>query len=62
ETQHITHIRAVFSLTYVRMTASKSYPTVRNLLCFRCKAVLKEEIFDSARQKSADILTYFKDF
>jgi len=44
------------------MPAEKKSPTARNLLHFRCEAVLKEEIFVTARQKSAEIRGYFKDF
>ena len=60
--RYFTHIRAFFSLTYARMTASKKCPTARNLLHFRCEAVLKEKIFVSARRKSVEIRGYFKDF
>ncbi len=62
EMQHITHIRTLFPLPYARMPASKKCPTARNLLYFRCEAVLNEKIFVMPRQKSAGIRGYFKDF
>ena len=62
EIQYVTHIRAFFSLPYDSMPAEKKSPTARNLLHFRCEAVLKEEIFVTARRKSAGIRGYFKDF
>ncbi|MBQ3151820.1 MAG: hypothetical protein IJB86_11310, partial [Clostridia bacterium] len=55
EMQYFTHIRPFFSLPYVSMAASKKCPTARNLLHFRCNAVLKEKIFVTTRQKSAEI-------
>ena len=62
EIQYFTHIRPFFSLPYVSMAASKKCPTARNLLHFRCNAVLKEKIFVTTRQKSAEIRGYFNDF
>ena len=62
EIQYVTHIQTFFSLAYARMPASKKCPTARNLLHFRCKAVLKKKIFVTARRKSAGIRGYFKGF
>lgn len=62
EIQYLMHIREFFSLTYDSMTAEKKFPTAHNLLHFRCRAVLKEEIFVITRQKAAEIRGYFKDF
>jgi len=62
EIEYLTHIRAFFSLSYDSMPAEKKFPTAHNLMHFRCRAVLKEEIFVIARQKTAEIRGYFKGF
>ena len=46
-------IEAFFSSPYVSMPSEKKHSAVSKLRPFRCFAVLKEQIFVTARQKSA---------